>query len=318
MAPITEITKLKQFEWSHQAQKAFEEVKLRLTTAPILALPSFEDIFEVECDASGVGIGAVLSQSGRPIAYFSEKLNEAKRKYSTYDKEFYALVRSLDHWRHYLIAKEYQFDMTEALKYLQSQQKLQPRHAKWVEFLQAYHFVIKHKSGKMNKGADALSEGFLFKNKRLCVPKHSVRESLIREFHEGGLAGHFGIEKTYTLVSDYFFWPRMVKDVEYIVKRCVACQHAKGHSLPQGQHLPLPTPQAPWEDISLDFITGLPRTKHNKDAVMVVVDRFSKMAHFIPSHTTHDAVQTALLYFKEWFVCMECQGAWLVIVILSS
>ncbi|XP_057250696.1 uncharacterized protein LOC130591402 [Beta vulgaris subsp. vulgaris] len=130
----------------------------------------------------------------------------------------------------------------EALKYLQSKQKLQPRHAKWVEFLQAYHFVIKHKSGKMNKGADAfvkkegyiddpdfgevfakyqahahgdyhVYDGFLFKNKRLCVAKHSVRESLIREFHEGGLAGHFGIEKTYTLASDYFFWPRLMKDV---------------------------------------------------------------------------------------------------------
>ncbi|GJZ56007.1 RNA-directed DNA polymerase [Tanacetum coccineum] len=79
---------------------------------------------------------AVLSQSGLPIAYFSEKLNDAKRRYTTYDKEFYAIIRALDHWQHYLISKEFILHSDhEALKYIQCQHKLQPRHAKWVEFL---------------------------------------------------------------------------------------------------------------------------------------------------------------------------------------
>ena len=133
-------------------------MKKKVTTAPVLTLPDFNEVFEVHCDASGVGIGGVLSQKSRPIAFFSEKLNETRCKYSTYDKEFYAIVRSLEYWRHYLIAKEFiLYSDHEALKYINGQHNLKPRHAKWVEYLQAYSFSIKHKAGALNKVADALS-----------------------------------------------------------------------------------------------------------------------------------------------------------------
>nr|GEX95578.1 hypothetical protein [Tanacetum cinerariifolium] len=112
-----------------------------------------------------IPIRAVLSQSGRPIAYFSEKLNDAKRRYTTYDKEFYAIIRALDHWQHYLISKEFILHSDhEDLKYIQGQHKLLPRHAKWVEFLHVFNFTIKHKSGKLNKGADALSRKYSLLN----------------------------------------------------------------------------------------------------------------------------------------------------------
>jgi len=92
VAPMTELLKGRSFEWTDQAHSAFEEIKRRLTSAPILGLPSFSKIFEVECDALGVSIRAVLSQEKRPIAFFSERLHKAKRKYSTYDKEWYVIV----------------------------------------------------------------------------------------------------------------------------------------------------------------------------------------------------------------------------------
>ncbi|GJZ58121.1 reverse transcriptase domain-containing protein, partial [Tanacetum coccineum] len=178
------------FTWTSEDAKAFDIIKANVTEAPFLALPNFDEVFQVECDASGVGISGVLSQNQRPIAFFSEKLNDARRKYSTYDKEFYAIVRSLDTWRHYLLSNSFVlFSDHEALKFINGQHMLKSRHAKWVEFIQ--------------------------------------------------------------------------------------------------------------EDVSLDFVLGLPRTKRAKNSIMVVVDRFLKMDHFVPCPKTFNASQVARLYFAE-------------------
>ena len=149
VAPITDCTKGKEFRWTNEAEDNFKLLKKKVTEAPILALPDFDKVFEVDCDASHTGIGAVLSQAGRPIAFFSEKLNDVRKNYSTYDVEFYAIVQALRHWRHYLVPKEFVlFTDHIALKYVNTQKKLNSRHAKWVSFLQGYTFVLKHKSGK--------------------------------------------------------------------------------------------------------------------------------------------------------------------------
>lgn len=318
-----------------------------MTEAPILTLPDFEKVFEVDCDASNIGIGAVLSQEGKPIAYFSEKLTNSRTRYSTYDKEFYAIIRTLSHWHHYLISKEFiLYSDHEALQFINGQHKLKSRHARWVEILQAYTFLIKHKSGKQNQVADALSrrlsclttmrvrvigfevlkelykddpyfqhiwsacaegsrgvymlqDGFLFKGTRLCVPDCSLTEAIVAEAHGGGLGGHFGRDKTLNPVHEHFYWPKMVRDVVRHVSRCRTCHTTKSRGQNTGLYTPLPVPNAPWEDVSIDFVVGLPRTQRGKDSIMVVVDRFSKMAHFVPCAKSLDASHIADLYFKE-------------------
>eukprot|EP00268_Persea_americana_P054391 TRINITY_DN6228_c9_g1_i2.p2 TRINITY_DN6228_c9_g1~~TRINITY_DN6228_c9_g1_i2.p2 ORF type:complete len:117 (+),score=21.63 TRINITY_DN6228_c9_g1_i2:402-752(+) len=107
MAPITECMKKGEFSWTNSATKAFEEIKRKIIEAPVLQIPDFDKVFEIACDASNVGIGGVLSQETHPIAFSNEKISDAKKKYSFYDLEFYAVLQSLRHWRYYLISNKF-------------------------------------------------------------------------------------------------------------------------------------------------------------------------------------------------------------------
>nr|GEY32372.1 hypothetical protein [Tanacetum cinerariifolium] len=214
IAPITECLKGSTFCWTQEANEAFELLKRKVTEASVLILSNFEEVFEVHCDASGVGIGGVMCHD----------------------------------------------------------QPYPP-------------FIIQ--------------DGFLFKSNRLCIPNCSLRESIIKEGHAGGLVGHFGVTRTVAWLSEHFYWPRMKRDVTRFVEKCRVCKVAKTRSTNAGLHQPLPVPIAPWVDVSLEFVLGLPRTQRNKDSIMVVVDRFSKMAHFIPCNKTSgcQVYRTFLAYF---------------------
>ena len=161
-APLNELVKKNiSFVWGVAQETAFSELKHKLCTASLLVLPNFDKTFEVECDASGIGIGAVLMQDRRPLMYFSEKLSGAALNYPTYDKELYALVRALQTWQHYLWPKEFVIHTDhESLKHLKGQQSLNRRHAKWVEFIEMFPYMIRYKQGKENVVADALSRRY--------------------------------------------------------------------------------------------------------------------------------------------------------------
>ena len=144
-----------------------------------------------------------------------------------------------------------------------------------------------------------MHDAFLFRTNKLCIPAWSICNVLLQEAHADGLAGHFGVKKTLGMLSDHCFWPHMRRDVQRHVERYITCLKAKSRLNPHSLYTPLPIPTVPWEDISMDFILGLPRSQRGRDSIFVVVDRFSKMAHFIPCHKSDDASHVSDLFLRE-------------------
>jgi hypothetical protein len=105
-----------------------------------------------------------------------------------------------------------------------------------------------------------IQDELLFRGNQLCIPKCSMRENLLKEKHSGGLAGHFGHDKTFSKLNGSYFWSGMRTDVKIFVDRCRICQHMKGKRKKTGLYQTLPIPERPWDVVSMDFILGLPRT----------------------------------------------------------
>ncbi|CAI7889274.1 unnamed protein product [Closterium sp. NIES-53] len=136
---------------------------------------------------------------------------------------------------------------------------------------------------------------------KIWVPKYPpLRQLLLEEFHDVLYAGHFGSNKTLAGIVKVYYWPHMANDVQKFVTLCDTCQGMKSSKQKKAGLLqPLPVSEQPWQVVSLDFITGLPPTNAEHDAILVVIDKFSKMGHFIPTHTTARTEETAQLFLKH-------------------
>ena len=140
-------------------------------------------------------------------------------------------------------------------------------------------------------------------SKRLCMPADKrLRQQIVEEHHDAIIYGHGGMDKTAESVMRNYYWPRMNDTIQEFVRTCDACQRNKARNRrPAGLLQPLPLPEKRWEQVTMDLITGLPRTKDGFDAIFVVVDRLSKMLHCIPTRTKVTAPELAKLFFDNIF-----------------
>ena len=145
------------------------------------------------------------------------------------------------------------------------------------------------------------SAGLVFVGSRIRLPNHEpLRTSILAECHDTPLAGHLGRDKTAELVKRRFYWPGMDADIEQYVLSCDQCQRNKpSHQRTPGQLMPLPIPTQPWEQVSLDLITQLPRSRSGNDAIVVFVDKLTKLVHYAPTTTTATAPQLAELFLRD-------------------
>jgi len=128
-----------------------------------------------------------------------------------------------------------------------------------------------------------------------------MKDVLLKECHDGLLAGHGGVKRTTTFLKKSYYWPNLKDDAEEYVKICLICQQNRTLNKKQAGLLqPLPILEGPWESVSMDFMVSLPPSR-GFDAIMVVVDRFSKMAHFIPTKDNATTQETGRLFFTHVF-----------------
>lgn len=351
--PLTSLLQKDQFRWCEEATGAFVQLKEAMATAPVLAMPDFGALFIVESDASGVGLGAVLMQGQRPIAYFSQALTARQKLKSVYERELMAIVFAVQKWRHYLLGRRFLVRTDQkSLKFLLEQREINMEYQKWLTKLLGFEFDITYKPGLENKAADALSrkaevaelyavtvatalqleeisgavdndeelqklitelqedpakhpdyswvQGRLLRQGKLVIPKDSpLVKVILHEHHDSKMAGHGGMLKTQKRIGGLFYWRGMMTDIRRYVAACQTCQRQKYSTLaPGGLLQPLPVPGQVWEDISMDFVEGLPKSE-GYNSVMVVVDRFTKYAHFIKLKHPYTAPEIAQVFVHE-------------------
>ncbi|PNY04175.1 hypothetical protein L195_g000590 [Trifolium pratense] len=279
-----------------------------MTTLPVLAVPNFDKEFVIETDASGRGIGAVLMQEERAIAYMSQTLSNRAQNKSVYEREHVAIVIAIQKWRPYLLGRHFKVRTDQkSLRFLTEQKVMGEEQHKWISKLLGYDFEMKYKPGKENSAADALSRQM----------QYATFSTVQCEAWEGFEAEVQADEKLKQIVQDLVVDPsshtgyKLKKGRLYYEDRIVLPKESprvpemhdtainKYQTLsPGGLLQPLPIPTQIWSDISMDFIGGLPKVG-GVDTIMVVVDRLTKYAHFIPVNHPYTAKSIAELFIKE-------------------
>ncbi|GJT23510.1 putative reverse transcriptase domain-containing protein [Tanacetum coccineum] len=274
------MTKLNQkgvkFDWGDKEEAAFQLIKKKLCSVPILALPEGSEDFVVYCDASHKGLGAVLMQREKVIAYAPRQLKIHDKNYTTHDLEL-------------------------SLQHILDQKELNMRQRRWLELLSDYDCEIRYHPGKANIVADALSRKEQNKPLRvralvmtigLNLPKQILEAQIEaqkpenfkkEDSHKSNYSIHPGSDKMYQYMKKLYWWPNIKADIATYVSKCLTCAKVKAeHQRPLGLLVQPEIPQWKWDNITMDFIMKLPKSSQGYDTIWVIVDRLTKSAIFIP------------------------------------
>ncbi|GKD00664.1 reverse transcriptase domain-containing protein [Tanacetum coccineum] len=333
--PLTSLTqKNKKYEGGVEQEEAFHTLKNNLCDAPILSLPDGVKDFVVYCDASNQGLGCVLMQRGKVIAYALRQLMIQEKNYTTHDLELGAVVFALKTWRHYLYGtKSVIYTDHKSLQHIFDQKELNMRQRRWMELFSDYKCEIRYHSGKVNVVADALSRKervkprCAFKQENVPAEKlHGLDQQIERKENEslyfmdhiwvplvGGVrtiimdeayktrySVHPGADKMYHDLRFKYWCPRMKRDISTYVSKCLTCSKVRAeHQRPLGLLQQPEIPEWKWDKITMDFITKLPRSKSGHDSIWVIVDRLTKSAHFLATCDDYSTKRLAKLYIDE-------------------
>ncbi|GJX76242.1 putative reverse transcriptase domain-containing protein [Tanacetum coccineum] len=329
----TPTEKNKKYIWGEDQESAFQLLKQKLYEAPILELPEGNDDFVVYCDASHQGLGVVLMQREKVIAYASRQLKPNEENYTTHDLELGAVVFALKIWRHYLYGtKCIVFTDHKSLHHILDQKELNMRQRRWLELLADYDCEIRYHPRKANVVADALSQKERIKPlrvKALVMTLHPKLPSQIlkaqtKEIKEENIKAENlrGMDKAFEVRPD---GTRCIKNRSWLplfgnlrdlimhesykskysihpeyVGKYLTCPRVKAECQKPSSLLIQPEiPTWKWERITMDFVTKLPKTSSGHDTIWVIVDRLTKSAHFIPTRETDSMETLTRLYIKE-------------------
>ncbi|GKA05981.1 putative reverse transcriptase domain-containing protein [Tanacetum coccineum] len=349
---MTKLTQKKvKFNWGDKKEAAFQLLKEKLCSTPILALPEGAENFILYCDASHKRLCVVLMQNKKVIAYASRQLKIHEKNYTTHDFELGAVVFALKFWRHYLYGTKCTvFTDHKSLQHILDQKELNMRQRRWLELLSDYDYEIRYHLGKANVVADALSRKERIKPlrvralvitievgfhamviKRLYKSKYFVHLGsdkmykdikklywwpnmkadiatyvsktlimIIHESHKSKYSVHLGSDKMNQDMKKLYWWPNMKADISTYVSKCLTCLKFKvEHQTPSGLLVQPEIPQWKWDNITIDFITKLPKTSSGYDTIWVIVDCLTKSAYFLPMKETDSMDRLTRLYLKE-------------------
>ncbi|KAH0714923.1 hypothetical protein KY284_007828 [Solanum tuberosum] len=325
--PLTTLTQKKaKFIWSEAYENSFQKLKDRLTFAPVLTLPKGTNSFVVYCDASRIGLGCVLMQNGKVIAYASRQLKIHEKNYPIDDLELAVVVFSpkdleaLSVWCYVIVFIDH-----KSLKYVFNQKDLNLHQRKWLELLKDYYMSVLYHPDKANVVADAfhrLSMGVQLvdstkggvmvyngsessfvadvKTKQGLDPdfvelKEVVLKKFVEAFSQGG-DGVLRYQGRLCVLNVYDLREQILSEA-HISQYSIHSEATKKYRGGLSQDIGNPTWK--WEDVNMDFIVGLPRTQRQHDSIWVIVDRMTKSAYFIPVKVSYSAEDYAKLYLRE-------------------